>query len=286
MYRKLTILITLLIMLLAVSAVYAQDDDNEADDSTILTVERIESETIVLGEMETIGSPRLYVFIGSEGDEVTISMVADDPNELDPYLVLLGAAGEVFAANDDMSDSDFSAQIDDFELPYDGAYFVLATTFNDLVQGGLNPDEVDDNGPLAYEIGLTGATIPPDHEDEEEFEYFNVPVELGDRMLLEISPDEPVVYVVFIAEEGQVIDIATSENGGDFVNTMLYLFDRSGSRLAVSSGGPTEDDFYAVISNFEVPEDGLYLIFATASNFYQATEASWQGYGAFVFSIE
>jgi hypothetical protein len=212
-------------------------------------------------------------------------MVADDPEALDPFLLLLGPAGEVYAVNDDVSGSDFSAQITQFELPTDGAYFVLATTFNDLVQGGIQETDDDTDGPLSYQIGLTGATVPPGLEDTEEFEYIAAEVEIGDEVILEITPEEPIFYVTFLAEEGDVIDIITEENTGEFVNTLLYVFDRFGNRLAVSSGGTTGDDFYAAIEGFDVPEDGLYLVFATSSNFYQAVQNNWQGYGAFIFII-
>lgn len=279
MIRKFPVIMLIVFLLLVVPAINAQDDD---DDPTVLAVTRIDSETIVVDELEDIASPRLYTFIGSEGDIVTLSMIADDPTELDPFLVLLGPAGEVLAANDDVSDSDFSAQIDDFELPFDGAYFVLATTFHDLVQSGAVPRNSRQS--LGFQIGLVGATVPPDLEDEEEFEYFSVEMEIGDVVLLEISPEEPVYYVTFFAEEGDVVDIITRENRGDFVNTMLYVFDRFGDRLAVSSG--QGDEFYAAIEGLEIPEDGIYLVFATASNFYQAFDDSWQGYGSFVFSIE
>jgi hypothetical protein len=281
MFRKFPILMLLLLLALFASAVSAQEDDEN-----ILAVTRIDSETVIPDEIENIGSPKLYTFVGSAGDVVTISMVADDPEALDPFLVLLGSAGEVYMINDDVSSTDFSARINNFELPDDGAYFVLATTFNDLVQGGIDPADTDNDEPLGYQIGLTGATVPPGLEDESEFEYIAAELEIGDEVILEITPEEPVFYVTFLAQEGDVIDILTDENNNEFVNTLIYVFDRSGNRLAASSGGSSADDFYAAIEGFEVPEDGLYLVFATASNFYQAFQDNWQGYGAFVFVIQ
>ena len=282
MHRKFPIVLILLLLLaLFSSAVSAQEDDED-----VLAVTRIESETVILDEIEHIGSPKLYTLVGSAGDVVTISMVAEDPEALDPFLVLLGQAGEVYAVNDDVSASDFSAQITAFELPFDGAYFVLATTFNDLVQGGIHEADTDNDAPLRYQIGLTGATIPPELEDQDEFEYIAADLEIGDQVVLEITPEEPIFYITFLAEAGDVINIVTEESNDEFVNTLLYVFDRFGNRLAVSSGGPTGDDFYAAIEALEVPEDGLYLVFATASNFYQAVQDTWQGYGAFIFIIE
>ena len=284
MVRKtLALCLILMMSLIMIVPAMAQDDDGNPED---LAIFRLESGEPVVAEMPDLSTPQLYSFAGSAGDVVTISMNADDDSMLDPYLILLGAAGEVYAVDDDSGEG-FSAQISDFELPSDGGYLIFATTFNDLIQGGISQDAAqaqaaDNDANLLYTITLEGATAPDDNED---LEFRGEPVALNEAVGLETTEEEAVYYVFFFAEAGQVLDVVTFENGGDQLNTLLFVFNRDGTRVAAASGDE-DTNFYAEIDNFEVPEDGIYMIFATTRSFYQSLQDTWDSYGQFAIAVD
>jgi len=284
MRRLLTWLLLLAAVMMLALPLAAQDEDTEEDDPDVLSVVLMEPENLILGEMEHFGDPVLYAFVGTAGDEVTISMEPAPGSRLDPYLLLIGAAGEVLATNDDRSEDDLSAEIEDVELPFDGAYFVLATTFNDLVQGGVDGED-DENGPYEYQLFLEGSNLPDGIDEVEEFEYFAAIVESESPVLLETTLSEPIFFVEFFAEEGDVVTLETSRTGEDLLSTLIYVFDRFGNRVAVGSGGEGGDDLYALVEGLEIEETGLYFIFATTNSFYRAAGEDWTAYGSFVFEL-
>lgn len=82
----------------------------------------------------------VYTFTGKKGNPVTISMRSADEN-VDPYLVLLDSKGKVIAYDDDggafvsgytdlrgqpIGGSDVDALINNFKLPADGTYTIVA----------------------------------------------------------------------------------------------------------------------------------------------------------------
>lgn len=262
--------------------VVAQTDD----DAPRLELVLLESGASVSGEFSDEVNAHLYAFYGSAGDTVIIRMTQGPDSPLDPYLVLLGPAGEVFAADDDSGEVPLAAEISDVSLPADGTYFILATTLRGLREGPAEEDLDGMTDSLEYNLLLLGATTPESLEDAEEFEYFAGNISIGESASLTITPEEPVFYVQFVAEAGDTISIITEEID-EFVDTLLYLFDSDGNRIAVNddidfAGG----NYYAAIEDFTIPADGLYLVFATSFDFNRATSDGWANDGTFRFSIE
>lgn len=255
------------------------------EESGLSFVQLTNGETVINAFEDDVNA-QLYVFFGSAGDIVTITMEESPDSLLDPYLVLLGSAGEVYAAADDIEpSSDFSAEISTFELPEDGVYFVLATSFTGLRRPNFVPDGEDDPGPQFYEITINGNFPPEDLEDNGEFEFFRGEFEIGDANTLEITEEEPVFYVTFTAEEGDVVTLRTEPVGDVTVDTALHLFDPEGNRVAVNDDGEGLG-LYSEIAGYEIPVDGTYLVFATAYNFNDAVREDWSDAGEFVLVIE
>ncbi len=224
----------------------------------------------------------LYVFQGSANDIITISMVQEEGGQLDPYVVLLGDSGQVYAANDDDGDVPLSSLIEDFELPKDGTYFVLATSFDGTRNPVLLLEDETEPEPLFYEIVVSGMTA--NTEDEPDYRAGKIERD-GSANLVTITVDEPVFYLTLVGSEGDVVTISTSHDGnGEEVDTLLYLFDPDGNRIAVNDDNGTT--FFSTIEAVELPADGRYIVFATAFDFYQSYEQSWEGFGAFNVSIE
>jgi len=75
-------------------------------------------------ESETYrGNYEPVTFDGESGDNVTIDMTSED----DTYLILLGPDGTIVAENDDYEGLDSRIET---ELPSDGSYTIVATSFD------------------------------------------------------------------------------------------------------------------------------------------------------------
>lgn len=260
---------SLLILLLIIYTVAAQED---------ATFTTLTDGDVLSDQFEETILARLYSFDASAGDVVTISM-AQASDDLDPYLVLLGSAGQVFATDDDSGDDTlgvlYSAQIQNFEIPADGDYLILATSFS-AIRGVFDPLR----DPLSYEIAINGNALPSDG-DSESVTLSATEVARGDNLQLAISPQESVYFLQFAGTAGETV---TLDMQSDEFDTLLYLFAPDGTRIAASDD--TDGSTNSRLEEIELPQDGTYLIFAASYDFTFAVEDDWTGGGTFVFSFE
>lgn len=227
----------------------------------------------------------LYAFNGRANDVVTISMIQAENSTLDPYVVLLGGDGAVIASDDDSGPRLFSALIQNAQLPTDGTYFVLATTktgerFNfEGIYGDLRSIPTD----LSYEITLSGTWVA-----DEELNYVSSPLANNRPIIATISQQTPVVYAYFTGRAGDVVTITTTRQNSD-MDTILYLFDANGNRIAVNDDGENMG-YFSQINRFQLPENGFYLVIATSYSFdvsYQLqSRDNWEGAGTFGLTIQ
>ncbi len=273
-HKPLLLLALALLLLSFASAAAAQDDD-----AYLLPI-LADGETVEESFLTT-NDAHLYAFQGTAGDVVTISMQPTDRDSfLDPYIILLGQAGAVYAYNDDSeSDKDpaFSAEIAAFELPETGSYFIVATT----LVGSMNFGSEDtEGGPYPYSLSASGFTLP-EGADPESFLYSGSSVEIGQSNTLYSNGVEPIYFVDFMGVAGQVIDVKTQTD--TVTDTILWLFAPNGIRIAAnddSSG--TAAELLAV----ELPEDGKYFMFATGYGFITAADGDYAQDGVFGISLE
>ncbi len=228
----------------------------------------------ITDEFEGDISARLYNFDASAGDVVTISMTQAS-EELDPYLVLLGSAGEVLTTDDDSGELLYSASIQEFEIPADGDYLVLATTF-EAIRGVFESLRQ----PLSYELSISGITTPA-NGDTEAITLSASTLERGENLQLTVGSEEPIYFLQFSGTEGETITIDMQSEDFD---TLLYLFGPDGARIATNDDN--EDSTNSRIENFQLPQDGTYLVFATSYDFTFAVEEEWTGGGEFVLSMQ
>ena len=83
----------------------------------------------VEGEIINQRQPVIYTFMGSAGDNVTITMTADD-DALDTLLILTDGFGVEIATNDDAGDGSTNSHIETATLPDDGYYTIVASPFS------------------------------------------------------------------------------------------------------------------------------------------------------------
>lgn len=72
-----------------------------------------------------------HSFVGAAGQSITVSLISDD---FDPYVILLDAGNQKIGESDDISEDDINASLT-VTLPDDGAYSVLANSYDDMGLG-------------------------------------------------------------------------------------------------------------------------------------------------------
>ena len=284
--RKISLLVLVVGLMMALASfAAAQDEEVPSFDFPSL----VDGETVE-GEF-TSSTMQLYSFIGSEGDEVSAEMVADEDSSTDPFLLILGPNGEVVAYNDDIDfdNGDLNSAIEDAELPVDGLYLVLATSYSEMPNQTASEDEPFEG--YTYELTVSGFSEPEEVTDEttQLFGYFGESDENGAVAIegdLAIEDGLPVAYIFFVASEGQTISLTTDEASEDALSDpMIMIFDASGERIAAQDD--SEDGYFPSVE-VEAPDDGLYLAFVTTYGFEGAPEMGddFEGYGNVFVSLE
>jgi hypothetical protein len=267
------ILVLILILLLA-GTLHAQED---------FDIPVLEDGARITNVFENGMFAHLYAFWGSEDDEVTIRMLRPDDSEIDPYLMLIGADGAVLAVDDDGGEQAFSAFIDMVRLPEDGTYLILATLPEFILMGGSRMDAGLAELNLEYELRLEGINRPGEIEDGLALDTELSSV--GETITVDITRETPIALVTFEASGGDQISIATLPADGDEVDTIIYLFDDDGLNISYNDDGDTVP-LYSQIADFELPEDGKYLILVTAYQFYDALSEDWENTGTVSLRLE
>lgn len=209
----------------------------------------------------------LYGFNGSAGDVVTIAMTQVAGSNLDPFLVLLGPSGEFIASNDDSgTELPLSALINQIQLPLDGTYLIIATSFvyidHFLVEIGQRADDSETGE--GYTLAISGITTPEDL-DVATATIRAVSVAIDDRLEGESTAEYPVSYYALEGGAGQEVTIIVESDAFD---TILHLFDPNGNRIEVNDDDRSSNTSNSAIRELELPEDGVYLILVTDFFFY------------------
>lgn len=277
---RLTALALIVTLMGLVAIVQAQDEVFEP----IL----LENGDVIEAEFDVDSNAHLYSFFGSEDDTVTISMTQPETGLIDPYLVLIDGNGQVIARDDDGGDVLLSALISDVTLPGDGIYFVLATELLglrfDADDSGLAEQvAASDTADLSYTLTIAGISMPSDEQDVTTSARL---VEQGEAVQLSLSAETPVAFVLFAGDAGDVVTVSTADTA-DPVDTILYLFDPTGLRIAANDDGADTPQLLSQIDDVELPEDGIYMVVVTAYAYETTAEFDdWDGGGTVVLTIE
>jgi hypothetical protein len=274
-FSRITALAVILVMVGMAAIVEAQDDDDA------LLIPILDNDDRVVSEFDETANMHLYGFFGSEGDTVTISMMPGDTSIIDPYLILLNSSGRVVASDDDGGETLYASLIEDVQLPADDFYLLLATEFTGLRFGtdDLGTDSIDED--LTYELAIEGINAPDNADDIEiDAELINA----GETIQLDIGVSQAVAFVFFEGEGGDLVTIGTDDIG-DNVDTILYVFDPIGLRVGVNDD--RDEDTYSRIESLELPDDGLYLIMATGYEFELTSDRTldWSEEGGIALSL-
>ena len=262
--QKLTVLllVTTLIMTLA-APVLAQDAPPSLGVHGVLA-----DGNALSADLDSEVGMHLYAFEGTSNTPVTISMTLSD-GDLDPFLILLRQDGRVEAWNDD-GGNELNAHLQ-WTLPESGIYFVLATT-----PRGLYQNSEDDEVEGSYRIEINGASNTSDDLELDPATLQVQRVELDTTLQGTLGNQQPVFLAWLNVQDSIVVDLSAPSNQAD---TLMYIFDVEGNRIAVDDdGGP--DGISAFVPELPLTEPGQYLIMVTTFNFHEVNERGQQG-GAF-----
>lgn len=246
MHKKLFSLLLVLVTVFSLNlATFAQDDE----DPSVLQLANLADGDTVEGELSEDVPTLLYVFNGNEGDEVTIEMTAID-EELDPLLIVLSAAGDLIAMNDDIEEGNLNASLEDIELPETGSYFIIAGTVFAMQSNDFEGDE------LAFELTIEGNSEV--EELGEDFVYYGNELLDGEAQTGETDEDAAGYFFFFQGEEGDVVTLSATSDDFD---TVLYVFGPGGVRVAANDDIDVDnDELNSLVEEVELPEDGIYLV--------------------------
>ena len=199
----------------------------------------------VEGELSDARYMDFYVFLGHEGDPITIemdSLNADQPNGLDPLLILLDDGRIPLVENDDIIEGQERDARIEYTLPKTAYYAIVATRFEQDAGTSAGPYTLTLSGP-----GEQAAEASPQPEDTSPLARLSAE---------ELPPDVPVQgtfeggarLYTFYADAGDTVDLTATSEAGDGV--MLVLADQNLSEV-VSSG-------MGALSAVAIPKAGDY----------------------------
>lgn len=206
---------------------------------------------VTYGARETgtlMGDEHLFTMQGRAGEQVEIALVATD-DQLDPYLELRDASGEVLAADDD-GGADVNALLR-FTFPADGTYTIAARGFGESMGGyrlrvreprevmaqlplqviGINDEAT---GELASDQGGENATMIPTYIDYQLSEEAKAAIRAGQgavsiRMIASPADDpdfggtiDPFIELGFDTPLGFALVASDDDSGGE-LNALLSI---------------------------------------------------------------
>lgn len=189
---------------------------------------------------------RYYRFEGRQNDIISISMDRIS-GDLDAFLVLADANLRELTQDDD-SGGNQNALIDEFLLPADGTYYIIATRY-DREQGRTA-------GRFRLRLTSQGSafdSVPPDVR--------RVSYRPGMSLTGTIDDVTPQIDYAFWGVAGDTITVSMNRGDGN-LDPVLFIFDADRTQTLATdddSGGGQN----ARIDRFVIPETGIYYVRAT-----------------------
>jgi hypothetical protein len=188
----------------------------------------------------------VYVFRGMAGDPITIEMNSlnqEDPNGLDPYLILLDDGRIPLIENDDIVQGEIRDSHIEFTLPRTAYYAIVATRFDQEEGVTAGPYSLTLTGP-GEEVGPTG-TAPEAVLIEK----------LSSLSLLPGAPAQGTFDTIahlysFTAQAGTLVDLSVTTDPG--LDSVLILADQNLNEVASSGTG--------ALTGLTIPQTGRYLV--------------------------
>jgi hypothetical protein len=230
--------------------------DNSGLGNTPQTAVPIRIGQTVNSELTPERFARYYRFEAKADDIVTVRMSRGATGSLDAFLVLADA-GLVELTSDDDSGGGQNALIDQFRIPSNGTYYIIATRFE--------REAGQTSGAFRLEFQSMGNAFEEIAEGVERIAY-------GMTITGNINDETPEALYAFWGVEGDVITVSMNRGDGNLDPVVSLL--NSNQNLMISdddSGGGRN----ARIGEFRIPVTGTYYI--RASRFTAEDQPPTQG---------
>lgn len=213
-------------------------------------------------------SMHLYAFSAAQNASVSISLTATN-GALDPFLLLLDSSGQVIGADDDSGEG-LNALLNVTALD-EGLYLLLVSSRFALYSDGLATEELISG---EYELSISGISSPA--EDSLDMTNFDLPqsfLEVPSEG--ELSAEQPAYLTWLLIRDSALVTLNAES---DEVDTLLYVFNPDGERIAVDDDGGSGTN--AAIQALPLDDPGVYLIVVTTYDLHNVPRWGLEG-GAF-----
>jgi hypothetical protein len=190
-----------------------------------------------------------YSLQGKAGDVVTITLTS---SAFDSYLTLLDPGGKTLVTDDDGAGGK-SAQITSFKLPADGAYIILAESYNKVSVGAYTLTVA---GTAAQNSGVTVITATPIGQPA----AAGGTIDPGQAVNAAFDSQTRSATYTFQGQAGQQVTITLTSEDFDVI---LTLKDTAGATLV--SDDDSAGNLNARIKDFILPYSGGYQILVASS---------------------
>lgn len=175
----------------------------------------------------------VYYFMGNAGDIVTILL---DSPDFDTYVELLAADNAIIEANDD-NGRDRNSVIRNFQLPSDGFYFIIVTSFNYDSMGNFTLELLD----MTTVSQSVGGNLT-----------------LGETVTARLLPATSAEWT-FEGKTSQVISTSAAPIEPEArYDLVLELVDPAGNILITDDQSGYRRN--PAITDFRLPSDGTYML--------------------------
>ena len=215
------------------------------------------------GAIDNRNVSRYYSFTATAGDLVTIDLRRGANGDLDAWLALADIDFQTLIEDDDGGEGQ-DARINDYRIPEDGRYHIIATRY-DRATGATSGD---------YRLTLDildnpFADLPPDTET----------LGYGTSVTGRISADNTDDLYAFYGRRGEVVSISMTRVDGN-LDSYLELLNSAGEIVAGNDDGGNNQN--ALIGNFSLPVTGMYTIRARR---FTGTDGNPETSGAYVLVL-
>lgn len=204
----------------------------------------LEDEVAADGQLTPERYAEFYQFSGRKDEVVTVSMERTAGSGLDPFLVITDSQLNELVSDDDGAGQQ-NSRIEQFVLPEDGSYYVIATRYQR--DGGTSA------GPFRLTLNREGDAFAGALPAVPRLDYGNATIGL-------ITDQTPEVLYAFIGSAGDTITAAMLRSDGN-LDPLIALLDQDQNELARDDDSAGSQN--ARIDRFTLPYTGVYYLRAS-----------------------
>jgi hypothetical protein len=217
-----------------------EEAQNSGIGNSSLTAMDIQSGTPIEDQLDDTTPAKYYRFTAKQNDLVSVKLSRLN-GSLDSFLVLTNAGGQEIASDDD-SGGGQNAALQNFVIPADGTYYIIATRA-DREQGKTV-------GRFKLEFQALGNAFDGVQPGVQRITY-------GTTITGRIDDTTPEVLYAFRGEAGDIVTLSMNRGDGD-LDAQLSLLNSDQKQLVLDddSGGGQN----ARIARYVLPKAGIYYV--------------------------